>query len=171
MPKLISRDGPTGFTEAADPFAPLADDTALEADVADVIVSVARFHADGEALLADGRRVGVPLNPDHAVEDLAYDQPPLALVALEFSRFRDGRPYSAAMLLRGRYGFAGEVRAVGEVLRDQAFEMARCGFDAFEPADGSTSEQWAGAALRFRHVYQAAADGRTPAYRERTGEG
>jgi uncharacterized protein (DUF934 family) len=56
---------------------------------------------------------------------------------------------------------------VGDVLREQAQFMVRCGFDAFEPADGSTPEEWAAAAARFRHVYQRAADDRPPAFAER----
>jgi uncharacterized protein (DUF934 family) len=98
---------------------------------------------------------------------LAYDLPRLALVALAFPKFRDGRAYSAASLLRDRFRFGGEVRAVGDVLRDQALLMLRCGFDAFEPADGSTVADWAHALHRFRHVYQAAADRRAPAFLER----
>ena len=172
MPKLIRR-GPGGgpaFTEAADSFVHLADDEAAAVDLRDVIVSFSRFQAEGEGLLAEGRRLGVRLKPDEAVEGLAYDLPRLALVALEFPKFRDGRAFSSAALLRGRYGYLGEVRAVGEVLRDLAKDMLRCGFDSFEPADGSTLEQWGAAALRFRHVYQSAADGRAPAFRERAGE-
>ena len=171
MPKLLRR-GPEGgpaILEAADAFVSLADDEPA-ADARDLLVSFARFQADGDAWLAAGRRVGVRLGVTDAVEGLAYDLPRVAVAALEFPRFRDGRPYSSAMLLRGRYGFQGEVRAVGEVLRDQAFEMVRCGFDAFEPADGSSPEQWATAAARFRHVYQRAADGRPAAFHERTGE-
>ena len=105
------------------------------------------------------------------MEGLAYDLPRLSLVALTFPKFRDGRAYSAAALLRERYGFTGEVRAVGDVLREQAHFMVRCGFDAFEPSDGSTPEQWARSAFRFHHVYQAAADDRAPAFLEREGAG
>ena len=170
MPKLISREGTSAFREAVDAFARLADDEAVVGGGGDVIVSFARFQADGEALLAEGRRVGVWLKPDEPVQGLAYDLPRLAVVALEFPKFRDGRAFSSAALLRERYGYTGEVRAVGEVLRDLAKDMVRCGFDAFEPADGSSPEQWAAAAFRFRHVYQASADGRAPAFRERTGE-
>ena len=148
----------------------------LEADEpapheAGVIVSLARFQADGDAWLAAGRKVGVRLQPDEPVEGLAYDLPRLSLVALAFPKFRDGRAYSSAALLRGPYGFAGEVRAVGEVFRDQAYMMVRSGFDAFAPSDGSTPEAWARAALRFRHVYQAAADRRVPAFEERETAG
>ena len=171
MPKLISREGPTAFTEAADPFVRLADDEAPTADAHDVLVSFTRFQADGDALLSDGRRLGVWLKPDEPVEGLAYDLPRLALVALEFPKFRDGRAFSASALLRERYGYTGEIRAVGDVICDLAKDMVRCGFNTFAPSDGSTPEQWAASALRFRHVYQAGADRRPPAFRERMGEG
>ena len=163
MRKLIKlKDGRFGWDD--DRFAMVADDEALPAG--DVIVSVRRFMAEGEALLAD-RKVGVRLEPSEAVEDLAYDLPRLALVALAFPKFSDGRNLSAARLLRDRYGFKGEIRAVGEVLREQAMHMVRCGVDAYAPADGSDPEAWAAAAHRYRHVYQRAADDRTPAFVER----
>jgi uncharacterized protein (DUF934 family) len=146
--------------------------TALDADApapseGGVLVSLARFQADGDAWLSAGRKVGVRLEPDEPVEGLAYDLPRLSLVALTFPKFRDGRAYSAAALLRERYGFTGEIRAVGDVLREQAHFMVRCGFDAFEPSDNATPEQWSRAAFRFHHVYQVAADHRPPAFLER----
>jgi uncharacterized protein (DUF934 family) len=84
-----------------------------------------------------------------------------------FPKYRDGRAYSNARLLRERLAFRGEVRAVGDVLREQAGFMVRCGFDAFVPADGSTADEWQAAAERYRHVYQRAADARVTAYAER----
>ena len=110
MPTLISlKDGV--YAAAEDRFVTVADEDAIPA-AAPVILSLARFQAEGDALLAAGR-------------------------------------------------------AVGDVLREQAGFMVRCGFDAFEPADGSNSQEWQAAARRYRHVYQRAADGRTPAYAER----
>lgn len=132
-----------------------------------VILTLSRFEAEGQALLDEGRPVGVLIQPGDAVEALAYDLQRLALVALAFPKFRDGRAYSSAMLLRTRMAFKGEVRAVGDVLIDQAREMVRCGFDAFVPADGSGAAAWAAAAGRYRHAYQAAADTRSPAFVER----
>jgi uncharacterized protein (DUF934 family) len=141
-----------------------------EVPAGDVIVSLKRFMAEGEQLLAE-RQVGVKLGPTEAVEDLVYDLPRLALVALEFPTHRDGRNLSAARLLRQRYGYAGELRAIGEVLREQAQHMVRCGIDAFAAADESTPEIWDKAAHRYRHVYQRGADERLPAFVERgTGE-
>jgi uncharacterized protein (DUF934 family) len=154
------RDGAAHGAE--DPFTFVADD----ADMApgDVIVSLVRFRSEGEWLAGQCRTLGVRLAADEAPEALEAVLGRLAVVALEFPKFRDGRPYSAARVLRERLGFGGELRAVGDVLREQAYAMVRCGFDAFEPADGSSPEDWAHAARRFRNVYQRAADGREPAF-------
>jgi len=150
-----------------DPFTHVCDDEDLPPG--DVILSLTRFQAEGDRLLSQGRSVGVRLEAGESVEDLAYDLPRIAVVALAFPKFRDGRQYSNARLLRERYGYRGEVRAVGDVLREQAGFMVRCGFDAFEPADGSSAQEWEAVTHRFRHVYQRAADNREPAFVERQG--
>jgi uncharacterized protein (DUF934 family) len=166
MPTLISlKDG--AFAPAEDPFTNVPDDEAIPPG--DVIVSLTRFEAEGEGLLSEGRSVGVRLESHEQVETLAYDLPRLSVVALAFPKFGDGRAYSYARLLRERFGFKGEVRAVGDVLREQAGFMVRCGFTAFEPADGSTVEVWERAAHRFRHAYQRSTDGRLAAFEERGG--
>ena len=167
MPTLIRRQGDDQFILADDPFTTVADDEPLPPG--DVIVSITRFQAEGDRLLAEGRAVGVRLEPAEDVEALAYDLPRIAVVALAFPKYRDGRAYTSAHLLRQRLGYAGEVRAVGEVLREQAGFMVRCGIDAFVPADGATPQDWAHAVYRHRHVYQRAADLRVPAYVERAG--
>jgi uncharacterized protein (DUF934 family) len=164
MPTLIKLQGGK-MVLANDAYTHVADDQDLPQG--DVIISLARFQSDGDRLLSEGRSVGVRLEAGEEVEALVYDLPRLALVALAFPKFRDGRHYSNARVLRERYGFKGEVRAVGDVLREQALFMVRCGVDAFEPADGSTPEQWERVTHRFRHVYQRAADDRQPAFVER----
>jgi uncharacterized protein (DUF934 family) len=164
MPTLIKLQG-ARMVLANDAFTQVADDQPLPPG--DVIISLTRFQADGEALLGEGRSVGVRLEPNEEAEALAYDLPRLAVVALAYPKYRDGRQYSNARVLRERFGYKGEVRAVGDVLREQAGFMVRCGIDAFEPADGSSPEQWEHVTRRFRHVYQRAADGRTPAFAER----
>jgi uncharacterized protein (DUF934 family) len=135
----------------------------------DVIVSLARFRREGRELLAQGRGLGVVLRPDEPPEALIIDLPRLAVLALRFPKFRDGRPYSAARVARERLGFERELRAVGDVLLDMAPMLLRCGFDALEPADASPPEAWTRAGQRFRHVYQRAADGRQPAFAGRLG--
>jgi uncharacterized protein (DUF934 family) len=164
MPTRIKlHDGALSLAE--DPFTAVDDDQNLPPG--DVIISLTRFQTEGDHLLSEGRSVGVRLEPAEEVESLAYDLPRIAVVAVAFPKYRDGRGYTAARLLRERYGFKGEIRAVGEVLREQAGFMVRVGIDAFEPADGSTPEQWAHAVQRQRHVYQRAADSRPPAFVER----
>lgn len=159
------RDG--AATAARDGFVTLADDAPLSDG--DVVVTWARFQAEGALLIARGRRVGVRLASAESPEVLAPVLDALNLVALEFPKFRDGRAYSSARLLRERMGWRGELRAVGDVLVEQAYLMIRCGFDAFEPADASTPADWTAAAARFAHVYQRAADSRPPAFAEREG--
>ena len=157
------RDGEAFAAE--DPFTFVGDDQGMPPG--DVIISLQRFLTEGEQLLGQCRTLGVRLCASDRPEDLAGRLDRLAVIELEFPKFRDGRQYSAARILRERMGFTGELRAVGDVLREQAFQMVRCGFDAFEPADGSTAADWAASTLRFRHVYQRAADRREPAFAER----
>ena len=167
MPTLIKLNGDTAV-EAVNTFTDVADEDGVS-EGGDIIISMARFEAEGDALIAEGCNVGVRIQPDEAVEALAYDLPRLSVVALAFPKYRDGRAYTSARLLRERLGFTGEIRAIGDVLREQAGFMARCGFDAFEPADGSTPAEWQAAIHRHRHVYQRAADARAPAFAEREG--
>jgi len=168
MPKLVRIEGDQAVL-AEDPFLFVGDEDQVPAD-GDIIVTLARFQSEGDGLMVCGRRVGVRLQPNEEAEALAYDLPRLAVVELAFAKFRDGRPYSNAVLLRERYGFAGELRAVGDVLREQAQFMLRCGFDAFVPADGSSPAEWLAAARRYRHVYQGGADHRAPIHAERAGD-
>jgi len=165
MPTLIKSQGGC-MVLANDPFTHVDDEEALPPG--DVILSLARFQTEGDGLLCDGRSVGVRLTTDEEVEALAYDLPRIAVVALEFPKFLDGRHYSNARILRDRFKFPRELRACGDVLREQAGFMLRCGFDAFEPADGSTPEQWERATRRYRHVYQRGVDARVPAFVERS---
>ncbi len=166
MPKLIKLAA-REMAWADDAFTDVADEDAIPEGA--VIISLTRFQSEGDALIGAGREVGVRIASDEAVEDLAYDLPRIAVVALEFPKFRDGRAFTSARLLRERYGYAGEIRAVGDVLREQAGFMVRCGIDAFIPADGADPKEWAKAASRYRHVYQRAADTRQPAFVERAG--
>lgn len=167
MPKLIKFDGGQA-AYAEDGFCVAEDGEEFpEASNCGVLMSLTRFQAEGQSLLDQGRPVGVRLKSDDSLEAISRDLPRLALVALEFPKFRDGRAFSAATLLRERYNFTGEIRAVGDVLREQANYMVRCGFDAFEFSDNTLPEDLQRAVLRFRHVYQTAADRREPAFVER----
>jgi len=138
----------------------LADDDPLPGTDA-VIVTLARWRAD-RALAARNGPLGLALKNSEPVQPLADEIHHFDLVALEFPKFTDGRAYSQARLLRERLGFAGELRATGQVLPDQLLFMQRCGFDAFEIAKGAPLEAWKRAMESFSVFYQPAADGREP---------
>ena len=135
---------------------------AIPADGA-VIVSLAQWQAHRDALLERGTPLGIRLHSDQAPELIAADLPHFAVVALEFPKFRDGRAYSYARLLRERYGYKGELRAVGEVLLEQLFFMLRTGFDAFEIVGEDPLGDYRTALADFSVWYQPAADGRPTA--------
>ena len=128
-----------------------------------VIVNLEQWRTHRDELLKRGTPLGIRLHSDQAPELIADDLPHLAVVALEFPKFRDGRAYSYARLLRERYGFKGELRAVGEVLLEQLFFMLRTGFDAFEILSADPLKDYRTAVADFSVWYQPAADGRPTA--------
>jgi uncharacterized protein (DUF934 family) len=144
---------------AIDPWTAL-DDGVEPAPGAPVIVSLERWRADRDALIARDGPLGLRLASGQTPAEVAGDLSRFALVALEFPKFSDGRAFSYARLLRERYGFAGEVRAVGEVLHDQLLFMHRCGFDAFEIASEDAVERWLDALGEVSVWYQPTGDGR-----------
>lgn len=145
-----------------DQWQTVADDEPLPAGP--VIVSLARWQAERAGLLAHGP-VGVRLKNGEPVAALADDLARLAVIVLEFPEFRDGRAYTQARLLRERYGYRGELRAVGDVLRDQLFFMQRCGFDAFALRADRDLEDALAAFGEFTVTYQPAADEPLPLYK------
>jgi uncharacterized protein (DUF934 family) len=145
-----------------DAWVGVGDDEPLPAE-APVIVSLKRWQADRETLRRRNASVGVRLGSAEPAKEIAADLDRLELVAIEFPTFRDGRGFSTARLLRERYGFQGELRATGNVFRDQFLFMHRCGFDAYEVADAREAGAFAAALASFSVVYQRTGDGRVPA--------
>lgn len=143
---------------AADPFIPVADDDVLPDGA--TIVSLARFQKDRESLLARNIPLGVRLQAHESPEQLGEDVSRLSLVVLEFPKFRDGRAFSWARMLRTRLGFTGEIRAVGDFLYDQINYQHRVGFDAWEVPDNFTLEMFNQALGEITNVYQPSADGK-----------
>lgn len=112
--------------------------------------------------------LGIWLESNEAIEDIAEDLPHFAVIALNFPVFTDGRHFSSARLLRERYAYTGEIRAIGDVLRDQLFFMQRCGFDAYViRADRCPTDALKGL-TELSVTYQAAYDQSLPLYRRRT---
>jgi len=143
----------------ADAFVALADDAPLP-EAGGAIVSLERFRDQRDQLVARNAPIGVRLRADQSPEQLGDDVHRLSLVALEFPKFRDGRPFSWARLLRTRLGFKGEIRAVGDFLYDQIAYQRRVGFDAWELPLGFTAQAFERALSEITEVYQPSSDGR-----------
>ncbi|MFZ2541817.1 MAG: DUF934 domain-containing protein [Gallionella sp.] len=129
-----------------------------------VIVPLKVWQAQ-RAALQQHADLGVWLASDERAEDLQDDLARFSLIAVDFPRFADGRGYSIAYNLRARLGYRGELRAIGDVLRDQIFYMQRVGFDTFAPrADKDIREALKGLS-DFSLTYQASADEKLPLFR------
>ena len=130
----------------------------------DVVVSLARLEKEAEKLGQRSGRLGLSLG---AADEAEKAQPYLAqvsLITVDFPKYTDGRSYSTARLLRDRYDYKGELRAVGNVLRDQLFYMARCGIDSFDLQAGKDPKDALEAFKDFSVTYQAAADDKRPLF-------
>ena len=163
MPRLI-KDGAI----VDDRWSLLRDAVSLE-DLraeAPVIVPLALWLAQREALRARGD-TGVWLKPGDDPDLLAADCPALPLIAVDLPQFTDGRGYSTGRLLRERYGFRGELRAIGEVLRDQLYYLAQCGFDAFALRADRDPEDALKSLADFSDNYQATWLQPVPLFRRR----
>lgn len=147
----------------------LAIDTSLEniANCDDVIVPFALWLEHKQLLQKRDGQTAVWLDSSQEIEDLANDLATLPLIALEFPAFTDGRHYSTARILRDRYQYKGEIRAIGDVLKDQLFAMQRCGFNAFAVKADKDIENALLSLNDFTETYQGATDQPLPLFRRR----
>jgi uncharacterized protein (DUF934 family) len=143
------------------------DDEAPIPDRVPVIVTAKRFLADPNTLIKRDGSLGVLWPNGRRVTELEPWLGHLALIALVFPKFRDGRAYSQARQLRERYGFRGELRATGDVLRDQFLFLIRAGFDSLEVKKAADAAAYADVVRRFSVFYQPSADGRISAQQRR----
>jgi uncharacterized protein (DUF934 family) len=132
-----------------------------------LIVPLALWPLRREDLLDRRSPVGVRLAAHEGPEEIADDLGHLALVAVHFPKFSDGRGLSIARLLRERYGYEGEVRAVGDVLRDQLPFLERCGFDAFALRDDRDPAAALAAFAELSDAYQGTVAEPRPLFRRR----
>jgi uncharacterized protein (DUF934 family) len=153
-------------TVTTDPYVTVSDDAPLP-DGAPVIVTAARLLANAAEILARTAPVGVIWPNNKNVADLALLLDRLTVVVLVFPNFKDGRAYSQARLLRERYGFHGELRATGQVLRDQFVFLVRAGFDALEVTKAGDAEAFASTLARYTVFYQPTGESRATAARLR----
>ncbi|MEI6302737.1 MAG: DUF934 domain-containing protein [Betaproteobacteria bacterium] len=161
MPTLIKHQ-----KLAADDWKLIQEGDAFPAS-GDVIVPLSLWLAKREILLARIGRTGVWLKPDDEPAVLATDFAVLPLIAVHFPAFTDGRGYSSARLLRERYGYGGELRAIGDVLRDNVFYLSRVGFDAIALREGEDAKEALSAFKDFTEAYQISVERPQPLFRRR----
>lgn len=133
----------------------------------DVIVPLALWQRERANLLARKGGLGVWLDSSEGPETIADDLARFEVIAVNFPKFTDGRGYSTARLLRDRYGFRGEIRAIGDVQRDQLLYLSRCGFDAFALKEGRDPQAALSAFSDFSEAYQASVERALPLFRRR----
>ena len=137
----------------------------------DVIVPLGLWRAHREDFFAYPGRLGVWLDANEDPEAIAGDLHRLVLVAVNFPKFADGRAYSIARLLRERYGYQGELRAIGDVLHDHLHFMKQCGFDAFVLREDQNPREALSALDTFSEGYQTSALRPIPLFRRRLAAG
>lgn len=145
-----------------DPFVFTDDDDPTLPDGRAVIVSLERWRKDRSNLIAHNGLVGVRLASDQLADTISGDLKYLSVVAIEFPVFSDGRGFSTARSLREQYGYTGEIRAVGHIIRDQFLFLQRCGVNAFELTEENGIEEWQKAMDEISLFYQTTVDRRVP---------
>jgi uncharacterized protein (DUF934 family) len=156
-----------GAKAVADTWQPIEDGDPLPTGA--VTVSWARWLADRDTIDRTPSQLGVRIPNTVASAEIGADAGKFGLIALNFPNFSDGRAYSQARVLRSRYGFAGEIRATGGVIRDQLQFMQRCGIDAFEVPERALTENWFAALTEMDLFYQPSEDNKPWIGRQRHG--
>ncbi|MNZ40550.1 hypothetical protein D3C78_580720 [compost metagenome] len=133
----------------------------------DLIVPLGLWLESSHALKVRDGGLGVWLQSHEQIEDIVDDLKYFQVIALDFPAFTDGRHFSSARLLRERYGYQGEIRAIGDVLRDQLFFMQRCGFDAFAVRPDRDPYDALKGLSDFSVTYQTGVDQPLPLFRRR----
>jgi uncharacterized protein (DUF934 family) len=144
-----------------DPWLNVGDDEPLPGDTP-AILSLARLRQDPTVLDGHDERLGVCLPRGTTVEQIADLLGRVALIVVPFEKFRDGRGFTLARVLREQYGYEGEIRAVGHLLPDQYEFLLRCGFNSVVLPDGADPAPWQRARERYDVAYQAAATPESP---------
>ncbi len=166
MPTLI-KDGQV----IDNPWSLLDKDIDLNSALSDksgnIIVPLALWQEHKDSLMESGKAVAVWVDSEDDPYELANDVIDLPLICLNFPVFRDGRAFSAAAILRERLNYQGEIRAIGDVLRDQLFYMKKCGINSFDLADGVNVEEALAAFNEFSTSYMSTVEEPLPLFRRR----
>jgi len=161
MPQLIKDN-----RVVDDSWTILADDTQSLPD-GDLLLSFAQWQTFSNQIEAHKGNVGVVIEGNAEIEDIIEPLLNLPLIAINFPKFADGRGFSLASLLRDRYNYRGEIRAVGGFIRDQLYLLNRCGFNAFKFTEDIDLSEAAKSLEDFSETYQVSADQENPLFRRR----
>ena len=166
MPKLI-KDGDIVDNAWALLAKPEGDAATVDVPAGQVIVPLSVWLAQKDQLQSR-RDLGVWLDSDEVAEDIGEEADHFPVIGVNFPGFMDGRSFSTARILRERYGFKGELRAIGNFIRDQLCYLRRCGVNAFAFANPDTNLEVALTSLTdFTEYYQASVDQPLPLFRRR----
>ena len=135
-----------------------------------IVVSLSRWQAERDSLVGREAGLGIRLRSDESPAQIADAVEHFELIELEFPAFKDGRAYTYARLLRERFGYHGQLRAVGDVLLEQLLFMHRCGFNAFEIDSQNALDDWVTATSEISVWYQPTADGQATALQLRRSQ-
>jgi len=167
MPKLIDATG----TLLSNPWVLQPRDATLDSMLATgdthLFVNGQSWAELKQALQQAGKQVAPWLDSDQTAAQLGTDLVHVPMLALNFPGFMDGRSYSTAVILRQQLGYKGEIRAIGDVLRDQLFLMKRCGFSTFDLKDSVKLEDAKTAFGDFHTNYQSTVEEPQPLFRRR----
>ncbi|MGO1117983.1 DUF934 domain-containing protein [Rhodovibrionaceae bacterium A322] len=158
----ILKSAPQGWAQARDDWQVVERLEDLS-DGQPALISLELWQSARDSLIGRNAPLGLKLESHQSPALLAEDLEHFSLLALDFPRYGDGRAYSYARLLRERYGFKEEIRAVGDVLYDQLHNMQRCGFTALEIPDDKV-DSWLAAFAELSNSYQPTGDGRLPVW-------
>ena len=133
----------------------------------DILLSYSQWQTFSDQLDSHDGSVGVIIEGNADIEDIIEPLLKLPLIAINFPKFADGRAFSSARLIRERYEYTGEIRAVGGFIRDQLYYLSRCGFNAFKFDDSVDLTESAKSLQDFSEVYQVSVDQESPLFRRR----
>jgi uncharacterized protein (DUF934 family) len=133
----------------------------------DILLSYNQWQNLSDQIENHNGSIGVVIEGNAEIEEIIEPLLDLPLIAINFPKFADGRGFSAASLLRERYNYSGEIRAVGGFIRDQLYLLSRCGFNAFKFDDTNNLTESAKSLQDFSETYQVSADEEKPLFRRR----
>ena len=145
----------------------IVDEQAESLPCGNILLSVSQRQQFASQLKQQDGKVGIWLDGNAKIEEIVESLLDLPLIAIKFPTFSDGRGFSLARLLRERYQYTGELRAIGGIIRDQLYLLRRCGFNAFQFAEGVDLSEAAKSLDDFSEAYQVATDQTIPLFRRR----